>query len=44
MAAASHARVVLEVVNEATDGQVFDKICDALPDDIADLVRAGSTD
>jgi uncharacterized protein (DUF2267 family) len=42
-AAAYHARAVLEVVDEATNGQVVGKVYDALPDDLADLLRAGST-
>lgn len=41
-AATYQARVVLEVVGEATDG-VLDKLRDALPEDLRALVSAGST-
>lgn len=44
MAAAYHARVVMEVVGEATEGQIVGRVYDALPADIAQLVSAGSTD
>ncbi len=36
------ARVVLEVTGEATEG-VLEKVRDALPDDLRELVDAGST-
>ncbi|WP_019819069.1 DUF2267 domain-containing protein [Saccharomonospora saliphila] len=36
------ARVVLEVTGEATEG-VLDKVREALPDDLRELVDAGST-
>lgn len=42
--AAYHARVVLEVVDEGTQGGTLDKICEVLPGDLAQSVRAGSTD
>lgn len=42
-AAAYHARVVLEVVDEATNGQIVQRVCDTLPDDLAQLLTAGST-
>ncbi len=42
-AAAFHAHVVLEVVDEATTGQIVDKVYDALPDDLAELLSAGSS-
>ncbi|GGT99330.1 DUF2267 domain-containing protein [Actinomadura livida] len=41
--AAYMARVVLEVVGEATQGGMMNKVKDALPDDIRQLVSAGST-
>lgn len=41
--AAYLARVVLEVVQEASQGGVVTKVMQALPDDIRDLVSAGST-
>lgn len=37
------ARVVLEVVDEATQGGIMDKVRDSLPDDIRALTTAGST-
>ncbi|WP_019629221.1 DUF2267 domain-containing protein [Actinomadura atramentaria] len=42
--AAYLARVVLEMMGEATEGGVMDKIADAVPDDIRDLLAQGSTD
>jgi uncharacterized protein (DUF2267 family) len=42
-AAAYHARVVLEVVDEATNGQIVGRVYDTLPDDLSALLRAGST-
>ncbi|HEY8482694.1 MAG TPA: DUF2267 domain-containing protein [Spirillospora sp.] len=41
--AAFISRVVLEVVGEATQGGLMRKVKDALPDDIRELVTAGST-
>lgn len=41
--AAFAARVVYEVVDEATQGGVMGKVRDALPDDVQSLVTAGST-
>ncbi|TDC56456.1 DUF2267 domain-containing protein [Actinomadura sp. KC345] len=40
--AAYLARVVLEVVGEATQGGMMTKVKEALPDDIRELVSAGS--
>lgn len=37
------ARVVLEVVEEATTGGLMDKVRDALPDDLRALLDAGSS-
>lgn len=37
-----HARVVLEVTDEATQ-DVLDKVAEALPDDLRAVVQAGST-
>jgi uncharacterized protein (DUF2267 family) len=42
--AAFMARAVFEVVDEATQGSVMDKVCDSLPADVRSLVLAGSTD
>ena len=39
--AAYAARVVLEVVDEATTGALMDKVRVSLPDDIRELVGAG---
>lgn len=36
------SRVVLEVVDEATEGQVMDKVRDSVPDDIGSLIESGS--
>jgi uncharacterized protein (DUF2267 family) len=41
--AAFAARVVCEVVDEATEGGVMDKVRAALPEDVQALVVAGST-
>lgn len=41
--AAYLARVVLEVVGEAAQGGVMTRVGDALPDDIRELVTAGSS-
>src|SRR5690606_5859216 len=41
--AAFRSRVVLEVVGEATQGGVMDKVKDSLPNAIRELVTAGST-
>lgn len=41
--AAYLARTVLEVVEEASSGSVMDKVREALPSDIRQLVSAGST-
>jgi hypothetical protein len=41
--AAYRARVVYEVVDEATQGAVMQKVTDALPDDVGRLLTAGST-
>ncbi|TDD65461.1 DUF2267 domain-containing protein [Jiangella aurantiaca] len=41
--AAYRARVVFEVVDEATEGGVAQKVAETLPDDIRRLVTAGST-
>lgn len=40
--AAYITRVVLEVIGEATQGGIMNKVCDSLPNDIRDLVSAGS--
>ncbi len=42
-AAAYHARVVLEVVNEATTGGLINKIREQLPDEFSPLFESGST-
>ena len=42
-AAAYHVRVVAEVVQEATAGGVFQKMIETLPDDLQQLLTAGST-
>jgi uncharacterized protein (DUF2267 family) len=42
--AAYLARAVLEVVGEAVQGGVMAKVAESLPEDIRDLVPAGSTD
>jgi uncharacterized protein (DUF2267 family) len=41
--AAFLARVVFEVVDEATSGTLTRKVADSLPDDLRNLVTAGST-
>ncbi|MBD0292492.1 MAG: DUF2267 domain-containing protein [Jiangellaceae bacterium] len=41
--AAFLARVVAEVVDEATSGGLFQKVAENLPDDLQRLVTAGST-
>ncbi|EHR48453.1 MULTISPECIES: DUF2267 domain-containing protein [Actinomycetes] len=41
-AAVYRARVVFEVFREATTGGVVDKVCEALPADVRELVDAGS--
>ena len=41
--AAFRARVVLEVLREATTGGVVDKVRESLPEDVRTLVDAGST-
>ncbi|MFC0527092.1 DUF2267 domain-containing protein [Phytohabitans kaempferiae] len=41
--AAFAARVVCEVVDEATQGGVMDKVQQSLPEDVQSLVTAGST-
>lgn len=41
--AAYRARVVLEVLGEATSGGMLDKVRDSLPQDVRALVDAGST-
>lgn len=41
--AAFLVRAVIEVVDEATRGGLMEKVDDALPDDIRQLVTAGST-
>ena len=41
-AAAFHARVVLEVVSEATTGGIMDKVRQSLPDDLTALMNVGS--
>ncbi|POM27085.1 hypothetical protein BTM25_14940 [Actinomadura rubteroloni] len=41
--AAYLARVVFETVGEATQGGVMDKVAAAVPDDIRQLITAGST-
>jgi uncharacterized protein (DUF2267 family) len=40
--AAYHARVVFEMVSEATTGGVVDKVYQSLPDDVSGLLRMGS--
>jgi uncharacterized protein (DUF2267 family) len=42
--AAYQARVVFEVVEEASSGGLMDKVRHALPDDVRELTLAGSTD
>jgi uncharacterized protein (DUF2267 family) len=42
-AAMYQARVVLELVDEATTGGMVDKVRDALPDDLRALIDAGSS-
>ncbi|HEU5157466.1 MAG TPA: DUF2267 domain-containing protein [Streptosporangiaceae bacterium] len=42
--AAYLSRMVLEVVNEATEGSITMKVAESLPPDIRSLVTAGSTD
>jgi hypothetical protein len=37
------ARVVLELVDDATTGQLMDKVAGAVPDDIHTLIDAGSS-
>jgi uncharacterized protein (DUF2267 family) len=41
--AAYAARVVFEVTDEATQGRVMQRVRDALPADLAELSRAGSS-
>jgi uncharacterized protein (DUF2267 family) len=41
--AAYHARVVFEVMDEATQGALTQKVAETLPDDIRRLVTAGSS-
>lgn len=41
-AAAYHARVVLEVVGEATTGGIMTRVRESLPEDLRDFVTAGS--
>lgn len=41
--AAYWARAVLEVLGEATEGGILDKVRNALPDDVRTLIDAGST-
>jgi uncharacterized protein (DUF2267 family) len=41
-AATYRARVVLEVLDEATSGNVVGKVAESLPDDIRKLIEAGS--
>ncbi len=41
--AAFATRVVCEVVDEATEGDVMQRVCESLPTDIQALVSAGST-
>lgn len=41
--AAYRARVVLEVIEEASSGRLMDRVRDALPDDLRALTLAGST-
>lgn len=41
-AAAFQARVVLEVVNEATEGNIMDHVRDALPADLVDFTTGSS--
>lgn len=42
-AATYRARVVFEVLDEATTGGLMDKVAEALPDDVRSLIEAGST-
>jgi uncharacterized protein (DUF2267 family) len=41
--AAYVARVVMEVVDEATQGKVMKKVAESVPDDVRQLIEAGST-
>ncbi|HEY6738199.1 MAG TPA: DUF2267 domain-containing protein [Actinopolymorphaceae bacterium] len=41
--AAYLARVVFEVVDDATEGRVIQHVTDSLPDDLSQLLTAGST-
>lgn len=42
--AAYQARVVMEVVDDATSGQIVNRVYEALPEELAGLLRAGSAD
>jgi len=41
--AAYRARAVFEMVDEATNGAMIEKVRDAVPDDVRSLIDAGST-